>query len=116
MRDPLLLWSGGDDFIDARDVAAANVAALDAVELPSRVYTIGSGRLAQFPDFVAAAQSVRPDLVFDDVALPPNGFAGFAHQRNQPFDVSRARCELGFLAQHGLDASFQAASDALRPG
>ena len=30
ISDPLLMWSGGEDFIDARDVARANVAALDA--------------------------------------------------------------------------------------
>eukprot|EP01036_Dinobryon_divergens_P042982 gene42982-57161_t len=62
VTDPLLLWSGGDDFIDARDVAAANVAALDATALPSRVYTIGSGQLASLGDFVAAARKVRPEL------------------------------------------------------
>lgn len=107
--DPLLLWSGGDDFIDARDVAAANVAALDAPTLPGRVYTIGSGCLATFAEFQQAAQVVRPDLHQVPVVLPPTGFAGFAHQRSQPFDVSRARSELGFVAQHGLLASFQAA-------
>ena len=35
----------GEDFIDARDVARANVAALDAPALPSCVYTIASGRI-----------------------------------------------------------------------
>lgn len=104
--DPLLLWSGGDDFIDARDVARANVAALDAPTLPSRVYTIGSGRLDSFADFVAAAQAVRPHLRHAPVDLPATGFAGFAHQRNQPFDVSRAQAELGFAARHGLQDAF----------
>ncbi len=107
VTDPLLLWSGGDDFIDARDVAAANVAALDATALPSRVYTIGSGQLASFGDFVAAAGEVRPALVFDAVALPTTGFA---HQRTQPFDVACAQAELGFAARHDLLSSFKAAS------
>ena len=110
VTDPLLLWSGGDDFIDARDVAAANVAALDATALPSRVYTIGSGQLARFGDFVAAAGQVRPELVFEAVALPTTGFAGFAHQRTQPFDVACAQAELGFSARHDLLSSFKAAS------
>jgi UDP-glucose 4-epimerase len=110
VRDPLLLWSGGDDFIDARDVAAANVAALDATALPSRVYTIGSGQLASFGDFVAAARQVRPALVFEEVTLPETGFAGFPHRRNQPFDVSCARAELGFATRHDLLSSFSAAS------
>lgn len=109
ITDPLLMWSGGDDFIDARDVAAANVAALDAHELPGRVYTIGSGRMAAFADFVAAARAVRPDLRHAEVTLPASGFAGFAWARNQPFDVSHARLELGFAAQHDLVSSMRAA-------
>lgn len=111
VRDPLLLWAGGDDFIDARDVAAANVAALDAPALPSRVYTIGSGRLDRFADFVAAARKVRPSLQFEEVELPTTGFAGFAHQRTQPFDLSRARSELGLGEARSLDSSFRAAQD-----
>ena len=111
VQDPLLLWSGGDDFIDARDVARANVAALDAPVLASRVYTIGSGRLDGFADFVAAAQAVRPQLRHAPVDLPATGFAGFAHQRNQPFDVSRAQAELGFVARQSLQ---DALADAAR--
>lgn len=114
MRDPLLLWSGGDDFIDARDVARANVAALDAAALPSRVYTIGSGRLDSFADFVAAAQAVQPQLRHAPVELPPTGFAGFPHRRNQPFDVSRAQAELGFCAGHGLQDSLRDAARFVR--
>lgn len=107
--DPLLLWSGGDDFIDARDVARANVAALDAPACPSRVYTIGSGRLERFDDFVSAARRVRPELHHGAVALPQTGFAGFAHVRDQPFDITRARAELGWAPQHDLEASMRAA-------
>lgn len=115
VTEPLLLWSGGDDFIDARDVAAANLAALDAPSLPGRVYTIGSGRLTGFAEFVAAAQAQRPALRYVPVELPPSGFAGFAHQRSQPFDVGRARMELGFSARHDLASSFQAAARFVVP-
>lgn len=111
VSEPLLLWSGGDDFIDARDVARANVAALDADQLPSRVYTIGSGSLARFADFVAAARQVRPGLLHADVVLPATGFAGFPHPRDQPFDVGRAGRELGFTVQHALADSMR---DAVR--
>ncbi len=107
--DPMLLWSGGEDFIDVRDVALANLAALDAPALDSRVYTIASGRMARFADVVAAAQAVRPDLEIVAPVLPNSGFAGFAHPRNTPFDVSRARLELGFDARHDLLSSFRAA-------
>ena len=114
VRDPLLLWSGGDDFIDARDVARANVAALDAATLPSRVYTIGSGRLDTLADFVRAASAVQPHLRHAPLDLPPTGFAGFPHPRNQPFDVSRAQAELGFRAAHGLQDSMRDAVRFLR--
>lgn len=114
VSDPLLLWSGGDNFIDARDVARANVAALDAADLPSRVYTIGSGSLARFTDFVAAARQVRPRLRHADVVLPPTGFAGFAHQRDRPFDVA-GPARLGFSAQHDLvDSMCEAARSCPR--
>lgn len=111
--DPMILWSGGEDFIDVRDVARANVAALDAPKLDSRVYTIASGRLASFADVLAAARAVRPDLEIVTPVLPDGGFAGFAHARSTPFDVSRARLELGFEAQHDLHSSFRAAQLAL---
>lgn len=109
VTDPLLLWSGGDDFIDVRDVAAANVAALDTQDCPSRVYTIGSGRLDRFEDFVAAARRVCPHLAHDPVALPATGFAGFAHVRNQPFDLSAAQRELAWAPRFGLEDSMREA-------
>ena len=109
VTDPLILWSGGEDFIDARDVAAANVLALDAASLKSRVFTIASGRMSTFADFLAAARTVRPELVIEHAAIPATGFAGFAWPRTMPFDVSLARTELGFAAQHDLVSSFRAA-------
>ncbi len=109
ITDPFLLWSGGDDFIDARDVAAANVAALDAPALPSRVYFIGSGRLNGLDDFVAAAQALRPDVAITLPALPGTGFAGFPHQRNHPFDIGAAARELGFQPKHDIASSLAAA-------
>ena len=110
ITDPFLLWSGGDDFIDARDVAAANVAALDAPDLPSRVYFIGSGRLSGIGEFVEAASRLRPDVRIDVPALPDTGFAGFPFQRSEPFDIGRARQELGFQPIHDITASLTAAA------
>jgi UDP-glucose 4-epimerase len=109
ISDPLLMWNGGEDFIDAREVARANVAALDAATLPSPVYTIASGHMARFSDFVEAAQQVSPELTFSHGPLPDTGFAGFAHPRETAFDVSRARKELGFEAQHDLMESLRMA-------
>ena len=109
VTDPLLLWSGGDDFIDARDVAAANVAALDAAALPARVYFIGSGRLSGLEAFVESARHRRPDVTIELPPLPPAGFAGFPHQRIQPFDVGAAARDLGFRPRHDILSSLVAA-------
>jgi UDP-glucose 4-epimerase len=109
ITDPLLLWSGGDDFIDARDVATANVAALEAASLPARVYFIASGNLTSLPDFVRAAQTFRPSVSIDLPALPPTGFAGFPHQRTQPFDIGAAARDLGFRPAHDIASSLEAA-------
>lgn len=109
VSDPLLMWRGGEDFIDFREVARANVAALDASALPSRVYNIASGRMARFEDFVAAARALNPQLEIGHDPIPDTGFAGFAHAREVPFDVSRARTELGFEARHDLLDSLRAA-------
>ncbi len=109
ITDPFLLWSGGDDFIDARDVATANVAALDAPALPSRVYFIGSGRLSGIGAFVDATRQLRPDVTIELPALPDTGFAGFPFQRSEPFDTELARRELGFEAAYDIAASLASA-------
>ncbi len=109
LSDPLLMWRGGEDFIDARDVARANLAALDAPALPSCVYTIASGRMARFADFVDAARQLQPGRQIDHAPLPDTGFAGFAHPREVPFDLSRAKAELDFEARHDLMESLRAA-------
>ena len=85
----------------ARAAAGERIAAPDfAPERPD------GGLLRQLPR-PAAAPMRR--LRFAAAVVPPTGFAGFAHQRTQPFDVSRAEAELGFVATHGLMSSFLAA-------
>lgn len=115
ISDPLLMWRGGEDFIDARDVARANVAALDAPAVASGVYNIASGRMDRFADFVAAARQLMPGREIAHAEVPDTGFAGFAHARELPFDVTRARSELGFEARHGLLDAFRAAQPWVRP-
>ena len=109
ITDPFLLWSGGDDFVDVRDVAAANVAALHAPDLPARAYFIGSGRLSGLGEFIDAARRLRPDLAIDDPVLPATGFAGFPHKREQPFDLAAAARDLHYRPGHDIPASLAAA-------
>jgi UDP-glucose 4-epimerase len=115
ISDPLLMWRGGEDFIDARDVARANVAALDAPTLTSTVYNIASGRMDRFADFVAAARVLQPALLITHAEVPDTGFAGFAHSREVPFDISRAKTELGFEARRDLLDSLSSAQQWLKP-
>ncbi len=96
--DPLLAWEGVEDFIDARDVAAANVAAIDAAQPAQRVYHVATGRALTFDDFLAAAAAAVPGLQVDLRITPRGGFSGFPHAHRQPFDVSGAARDLGFHA------------------
>lgn len=100
--DPLLGWDGVEDFVDVRDVAAANVAAIDAAQPAQRVYHVATGRTLTFAEFLAAAQAALPGLRIDLRITPRAGFAGFPHARTQPFDVSGAARELGFRAEIAL--------------
>lgn len=105
--DKLYLWTRGEDFVDARDVAAANVAALDAPALPSRVYNIASGRMTSVADFVAAARRVRPNLSIEAADVPPTGFAGFPWPRDYAFDISAAAKDFGYRPAHDVESSLR---------
>ena len=104
--DPLLVWEGVEDFIDARDVAAANVAAIDAAQPVQRVYHVASGASLSVGDVIAAAAAAVPGLTVELRVKPHGGFAGFPHARAQPFDVSAAARELGFRAAIPLRETF----------
>ncbi len=100
--DPFTVWKGGEEFIDARDCASANVAALDAAAPSQGVYNIGLGALASFDDVVAAVRSLYPALRVQQTVQPSGGFAGFPHVRKAPSDISAAARELGWRPAHSL--------------
>ncbi|MBU6379486.1 MAG: NAD(P)-dependent oxidoreductase [Gammaproteobacteria bacterium] len=102
LDDPYLLWGGREEFVDARDCALANLAALDAREPLQRVYNIATGDWTTLDEFVEAARTVFPAL---NVILPQGietGFAGFPHKRPAPSSTQAAEQELGFRARHSL--------------
>ncbi len=103
--DPFLLWLGGEEFIDARDCAWANVAALDAASPTQGVYNIGAGALSSFDDVVAAVRLVYPKLQVNLGVVATGGFAGFAHGRHAPCDIVMAAHELHWRPQYGLTES-----------
>lgn len=94
--DPYVVWRGGEEFIDARDCALANVAALDAPEPAQGVYNIGLGRLCTFDDFVDAVRLCYPALRTEMRTTATGGFAGFPHVRKAASDIGLAERELGW--------------------
>lgn len=105
LDDPLLAWDGIEEFVDARDCARANLAALAAVTHTQRVYNIAPGTGCTMAEFVAAVRTVHPQL---RVTLPPptgRGFAGFRHIRPAASDVAAATRDLGFRCIHDLGMS-----------
>ena len=105
--DPFLGWDGREEFVDARDCARANVAALDAAEPRQRVYNVAPGTWHTMGEFVDAVRPLHPQL---QVALPPptgKGFAGFPHMRPAPSSTEAAQRELGFTCAYDLEQTIR---------
>lgn len=100
--DNTLVWNGGEEFIDARDCAYANVAALQAASPKNGVYNVCPGSLITFADYLAAACAALPGLQLDIKSQPKGGFGGFPLIRETPSDVTLARQELGFSCRYSL--------------
>ncbi|MBS0339383.1 MAG: NAD(P)-dependent oxidoreductase [Proteobacteria bacterium] len=100
--DPYVVWRGGEEFIDARDCALANVAALDAAKPTQGVYNVGLGRLCTFDDFVQAVRLRYPALRIELRTSATGGFAGFPHVREAPSDIGHAERELGWRPTFSL--------------
>jgi UDP-glucose 4-epimerase len=100
--DATLVWNGGEEFVDARDCARANLAALQTTSPRTAVYNIGVGALVTFDDYLRAASAVVPDLRPDIQVKAKAGFAGFPLVRQVPSDVGRAKEELNFSCLYSL--------------
>ena len=103
LDDPVLLWNGREEFVDARDCARANVAAVHAASPTQRVYNIATGEWFTVEEFVGVARSHFPSLEVASMRLPTGGFAAFPHRRPAPSDVGAAQRELGFRTTYSLD-------------
>ncbi|MDP9912553.1 UDP-glucose 4-epimerase [Variovorax boronicumulans] len=101
-ENPNLLWGGQEEFVDARDCAAAHVAALRAKAPIQRIYNIGTGRAHTFEELLAMVRRHYPTLGVVDLQLPEGGLSGFPHQRPAASDVSAASRELRFEAAYSL--------------
>lgn len=105
--NPILLWSGTEEFVDARDCARANLRALDAEAPMQRVYNVASGLAVSMPEFLAAAEKTFPGLKTLLPPLPETGFAGFPCIRPAPSSTAAATRELGFSCRYTLEDSLR---------
>ena len=101
-EDAALLWSGTEEFIDARDCARAIVAALDAPAPQQRVYHVATGTAHTFEQVVETVRRALPRLQIGHAPLPHGGLSGFPFRRPAASDVQAARRELGFQPMHDL--------------
>ena len=94
-RAPIVFGDGTQtrDFVYVGDVAAANLAAADAPDLPHRVYNVGTGAEVSIRALLRAAATAAgadPDAV---VAIPAPRRPGEVHR--SCLDVRRSVAELG---------------------
>jgi UDP-glucose 4-epimerase len=95
LDDALLLWQGVEEFVDARDCARANLAALDATDPRQIVYHVTSGETFTLEEVITAVRAVFPDLSIEVGARVQGGFAGFAYARPAPSELTAVRRDLG---------------------
>lgn len=99
------------DFVDARDVADAAVAAALAPALPAAVINIGSGQATPVAAMVTAlvAISGHKGPVVENAVTPEDGQAGprgpAAARSWQQADISRARRDLAWQPRRDLDTA-----------
>jgi len=91
------------DFVDARDVAAAVLAAVAAAQLPSPLLNIGSGTAV--PARTLVKQLVEVSGFTGPVHEDAPGSARSAGLAGQRADIARARAELGWRPRYDLAAS-----------
>lgn len=103
--DPLLAWQGGEEFVDARDCAAANVAALDAADPAQGIYNVGSGVSSSFEEVVESVTVLHPALKVRVNCDARGGFAGFPYLRPAPSALGAAGRELGWQPRYTLNDS-----------
>lgn len=105
--DPFLVWGGKEEFVDMRDCAIANVAALHADRPSSRVYNVATGDWYSFDEFCDAVRTIYPDLRVETKVAATGGFAGFPFLRPAPSNTQLAADEIGFEAKYRLRTTME---------
>jgi nucleoside-diphosphate-sugar epimerase len=75
-------------------------------------FNIGTGLLHSFSEFIQELRSLAPNVQIK-VAESDAPVVSYL-ERDQPFDISKARRELGYIPQYTFRAGLQDYSDELR--
>ncbi len=101
-----------NEVVYVKDVARGVALAAHAERLPHQVYNIGTGVIVTTEDLVKTLQRVIPGATASRVGPPrPDPFP-----RLQPFDISRARTELGYEPRYDLESGLRDFIEELKRG
>jgi nucleoside-diphosphate-sugar epimerase len=92
--------SEDDELVYVKDLARGVAQAVHASALAHQVYNLGSGVLTGPETIAQTLQRILPGVQVRRAASP----RGASHPRLQPFDLSRARAELGYEPHYDLEA------------
>ena len=105
LTNPLLTWAGVEEFVDARDCAAAALAALRAPRLAQVVFNIAHPAPVTHANLVDAVRRRFPHLAVRIECGHDRGFAGYPVPRPAMSDVTAAESLLAFRARRTLQDS-----------
>jgi UDP-glucose 4-epimerase len=98
-------WPARREYTYGKDIGRAVELACFAEGLRHRVINVGPGRTYSVEEIVDAVRAVEPGARLT-IEGPPNE-ALARSLRNSPFDTTRAREELGWAPEYGLQAGFR---------
>jgi len=107
--NPLLTYSGGEDFVYSKDAANSMVLGCFAQKrkLKTRIYNIAMGKLYQFQDVVDIVKKVFPKVRIQIKTISSSAIAGLPYPREYPFDISRAQKELGYEPEYKMEKALR---------
>jgi nucleoside-diphosphate-sugar epimerase len=101
-----------NEMVYVKDVAFGVAQAVHADHLPHHTYNIGVGELVTPDDVTAAVGATFPGFS----ASKAPGYAAKGNPVLQPFDISRAKAELGYAPRYSLEAGLRDLADEIRRG
>ncbi|MFH0914369.1 MAG: NAD(P)-dependent oxidoreductase [Chloroflexota bacterium] len=115
---PTRIPRGGDekdDVMYVKDVANSIVLACLVKDHKSLAFNIGTGRLYKLADFVEAIQKIYPEAVFEiGPGRDYQGREGRATSTYCTLDITKAREELGYRPQFGLEEGVRDYVDTMK--